>query len=247
MGKKEEGGSHVCGAGVMKREETDHIQHRLIRGREGGSSHRDHIFRGIKCIEEESWISPYEHELSKLSRIVVMNNWITTDLLNKQPALFQSNWETVILRKPEYSTCYQRMIFTVTVAEDVCPEAWKTAGISEQKHTGGAAHSHTHTQLLYLAHNKHARSRRRVRIDTLWWRRQAAIRLPHIRTLTGLWIIQRLHWDNGDSCACVCVHLFMHQCLRRGWVPDREGGKITQPFHVCSLHLSFFHVSARFM
>lgn len=39
------------------------------------------------------------------------------------------------------------MIFTVTVAEDVCPEAWKTAGISEQKHTGGggAAHAHTHT------------------------------------------------------------------------------------------------------
>lgn len=54
MGKKEEGDSHVCGAGVMKREETDHIQHRLIRGREGGNSHRDHILGGIKCIEEES-------------------------------------------------------------------------------------------------------------------------------------------------------------------------------------------------
>lgn len=38
----------------MKREETDHIQHRLIGGREGGSSHRDHILGGIKCIEEES-------------------------------------------------------------------------------------------------------------------------------------------------------------------------------------------------
>lgn len=59
------------------------------------------------------------------------------------------------------------MIFAATVAENVCPEAWKTAGSSEQKHTGGAAHSHTHTITVPRAQQTRTFSQACANQDTL--------------------------------------------------------------------------------